>query len=358
MDLFEVKSSFSGLADFNSHLAEITDDISNLHICIGITQFSESEIINILSARDFSIERLGEVHRIQKSYMDDDEVVNAGFYFYYHEDTHSDGGVLLFYTNQRKTEEVENTVMKVLRNQRGVYYLHFGANLFRDIRESIRDNEDLAEITEFVADRTEGSDRPCRIRPNTDRTIQYYAHDGWKTLEELEENYGVRPRYLVFNIPNILKFKISRDGIFSYHEGDLQTLFNYIEVAIVEALEVKEAFDSSGFEMVSTTDELSVPTSTPAQIELEKPIEFSEIDEIKSRMTEADYYIINSFEQEGSVHMSSKVYDEEREEKFRLKATGDQISIYPQKEEDDLGSFLRFHEFIQNNVDEEAEVDA
>jgi hypothetical protein len=358
MGLFETHERFNSLTQFNTYLSDISEEISDLHVSIGLTQFSESEIIEIIESHDFHIEERGQVYQLHTSYMDDDEIIDAQFYFHYHADTQHDGGILLFYTNQRKTKEVDNTVMELLRNQRGVYYLHFSANLFRSIRESIDSDEDLAEITEFVADRTESSDRPCRIRPNTERTIQYYADDGWRTLEEMEQNYGVRPRYIVFKIPNVLKFKISRDGIFSYHEGDLQTLFNYIEVAITEALQVKEAFDTSEFEMVSATSELDVPTSTPAQITLNNNIEFSEIDEIKSRMAEADYYIINSFEQEGSVRMSSKVYDERRGEKFRLKATEDKVKVYPQTEEEDLGSFLRFHEFIQNNVDESAEVEA
>lgn len=359
MDLFEVgKRSFDGLPEFNGYLSnhEESPIDNDLHIVAGLSQYSEEGFLDLLLARGFETEGYGEITRIEKEYTHNDEEYNAGFYLHYHgSEEEESGGVVLLYTNQRKTKEINHTVRDIFENEHGVYYLHIGPRLFQIVREEVLQNEEYAEITEFVADRSKNSDRPSRIRPDFERTIRYFGDDGWQALREMEENYGVRPRYLKFNIPNDASFKIARDGVFSLADGNLDTLFNYVQVCIQEGLELKQAFEGSDFEMVSNTENLSIPTADPAVINLNSELQYSQLDTIKSRMDEEDYFIVDSFGQEGSVHFSSKVYDKQKENTFRLKATDDTIRVFPQEEEGDLGSFLRFHEFVQNHIDPEAE---
>lgn len=359
MELFEVsRDSFGGLPEFNEYLSNHDESpIENdLHIVAGLSQYSEDEFLDLLLARGFEAEDYGAITRVKKEYTHSGEEYTAGFYLHYHAgDGDDSGGVVLLYTNQRKTKEIEHTAKSIFENEHGLYYLHVGPRLFRIVREEVLQTKEFAEITEFVADRSKDSDRPARIRPNFKRTISYFGDDGWEALREMEENYGVRPRYLQFNIPNDASFKIARDGVFSLAQGNLDTLFNYVQVCIREGLAIKQAFDGSNFEMVSTTESLSIPTAEPAVIELNTELQYSQLGDIKSRMGEEDYFIVDSFGQEGSVHFSSKVYDKQKENIFRLKATDGQIRVFPQEEKGGLGSFLRFHEFVQNHIDPEAE---
>lgn len=377
MGVFEVgQNSFNDLSSFNHHLAnEGLENINNdLYIVAGLSQYSRQRFFEILTQRGYSIERFGAIQKISRQYTtngdpadgtrveeeeeenareesEDDEKI-AEFYLYYDEDT----GITLFYTDQRKTKEIKYTVAKLLDENPGIHYLYIGPGLFRDIRREIIRNENIAEINKFVADRLEDSDYPCRIRPEVERTIQYYGDDGIETLEEMEENYGVRPRNITFNIPNKAKFRITRKGVFSLRRGDLTVLFEYIELCIEKALEIKEAYGESEFQMLATTESLSVPTSEPAAIDLSGTLEYSEVDKIKSRMNEEGYLLVDSFEQEGSLYFSSKVMDTKKQNKFRIKASENEIRVFPEKNDDNLGSFLRFHEFVQSNIDPDASV--
>lgn len=357
MEIFEVeKGEFANLETFNNHLAErVADDLdSDLYIITSLSQYSKTEFYELLRQHGYDFEDYGEIQKISREYdLKSDDSKTAQFYHYYDEQQ----GIGLFYSDQRKTEEIESTILKFLANEVGVYYLSIGPTLFRDIRNTIKSNEAFAEITEFVADRNDESDFPCRIRPQYGRTINYYGDDGYATLEEMEENYGVKPRYIQFNIPNQAKFKITRDGVFALNDGDLSTLFDYIEVCIRKSLALKEAFDGSSFQMVSTTDQLSVPTSEPATIKLSGSLEYNAVEGIKSQMEDEGYLLVDSFQQEGSLYLSTKVFDKQKENVFRIKASGDEIRVFPQDEGRTLGSFLRFHEFIQNHVDPNATVE-
>lgn len=376
MGVFEVEqSSFDDLASFNHHLANgARENISSdLYIVAGLSQFSQQEFFEILTQRGYTIEDFGAIQKISRTYTTsgdapDDIILEeeeeeaeeedngservAEFYLYYD----GESGVTLFYTDQRKTKEIKYTVAKLLDGERGLHYLYIGPGLFREIRREVIRNEEIAEITKFVADRLEDSDYPCRIRPDVERTIQYYGDDGIEALEEMEENYGVRPRNITFNVPNQAKFRITRKGVFSLGRGDLTTLFEYVELCIEKALEIKEAYGESEFQMLATTETLSVPTSEPASIELSGQLEYSEVEKVKSRMNEEGYLLVDSFQQEGSLYFSSKVMDTKKKNKFRIKASEDEIRVFPQETDDNLGSFLRFHEFVQSNIDPDASV--
>lgn len=375
MGVFEVgQSSFDDLSSFNYHLANDSREniSSDLYIVAGLSQFSQQDFLNILTQRGYTIEDFGAIQKISRRYttsgnapddviveeeeeagdeVDDSERI-AEFYLYYDEET----GVTLFYTDQRKTKEIKYTVAKLLDGEPGLHYLYIGPGLFRDIRREIVRREEIPEITKFVADRLEGSDYPCRIRPDVQRTIQYYGDDGIEALEEMEENYGVRPRNITFNVPNKAKFRITRKGVFSLGRGDLTTLFEYIELCIEKVLEIKEAYGKSEFQMLATTESLSVPTSEPAAIELSGQLEYSEVEKVKSRLNEEGYLLVDSFQQEGSLYFSSKVMDTKKKNKFRIKASENEIRVFPQETDDNLGSFLRFHEFVQSNIDPDASV--
>lgn len=358
MGVFEVgPSEFDGLESFNSSLAEVdADDLENdLYIVAGFSHLDAHEFYDLLRRRGYTFADLGAIKQIRREYRpsgDDDPDV-AEFYLYYDEES----GLILLYTDMRKTEEIDNTIGELLAQNPGVHYLHVSPQIFRRLRRAVHE-ETHAQITRFIADRSENSDYPARIRGDYKRTIQYHGDDGLETLAEMETNYGVKPRNITFNITNVAKFRVTREGIFALEWGDIPRFFDYIELCVSEALEVKKAFDASSFEMLSTTDKLSVPTSEPAAIHLENSLEYEEVSEITAKMEEEDYLLVDSFKQEGSVYFATKVIDTRKESTFRMRATDDVIRVFPQQEEGNVGSFLRFHEFVQDNVDADATVTA
>ena len=69
----------------------------------------------------------------------------------------------------------------------------------------------------------------------------------------------------------------------------------------------------------------------------------------------SDYVLVGSYAEEGSLYFTTEVIDQVKNSTFRIKANEDQIRIFPQ-DKSDLGTFYRFYEFIQDSVDESAEL--
>lgn len=351
MATFSVGSrEFSSLGGFHSYLAgDDVDFDEDLYILVGLTQYSEPELMSILEGRGYEV--LSD-HGVVKKLGYDHNDVEVQFYLHYREEN----GIVLLYSDMRRGDDLKPTIERFLEHHKGIHYLYVSPRLFRKIREDILAQQDVVQITRFVADRAETSDYPCEIRADYSRTITYHGDDGLKSLREMERNYGVRPKNLTFNIPNKSKFRVIRRGVFAVSSGELEIPFRYIQMCIEETVPVIEAHDESSFEMMPASDTLSVPSSEPATVELSSKLQYHEMDGLTDLMGEQEYVVINSFAREGSLYFSTKVIDKKKEDVFKLKATEDAIHVFPQDEEKDLGSFYRFYEFIQDNVDQNAEV--
>jgi len=107
--------------------------------------------------------------------------------------------------------------------------------------------------------------------------------------------------------------------------------------------------------MITASAQLEVPTSEPAAITLNNRIRYHELDGLKDSMQDRDYVLVGSYSEEGSLYFTTEVIDQVKNSTFRIKANEDQIRIFPQ-DESDLGTFYRFYEFIQDSVDESAEL--
>lgn len=352
MGVFEVEEQiFPDRVSFNHYLAEHYSTLSDedLYLITGLTEYPQEEFLEILHSVGFETQQdYGGIQKIAKDFGGEQP---AEFYLSYGRDDN----VVLFYTDMRKTEEIENTVEPFLASQSGVHYLYISPNLLQEIREQIVADDPATEITEFVAKRTERTDAPARFRPEEWRTINYYGRDGLESLREMEEHYGVLPRIMEFNVPGDLRFRINHEGIFKLKSGNLNRLFRHIETCIEEALEVKEAYERTDFQMVRTSSNLEVPTAAPAAITLRNGLQYHEIEGIKSSLQEEDYVLVGSYAEEGSLYFSSEVIDQVKNSTFRVKANENEIRIFPQAESD-LGTFYRFFEFIQDSVDESAEI--
>ncbi|MFC6838369.1 hypothetical protein [Halomarina ordinaria] len=352
MEVFEVESrEFASRPSFNQYLAdhygELTD--RDLYILTGLTEYDRETFDEVLAENHYHvIDDLGAVQKMERRYGDGKRIQ---FYLSFDEES----GIFLCYTDMRKTEEIENTLEKFLRETRGVHYLFVSPRVLQTIREEIVEGEPAAQITEFVAKRTDRTDTASTYRPEFARTINYYGDDGLDTLREMERNYGVLPRIMEFDIPSGLQFRVNREGMFKFLSGNLLDLFEYIQLCISEALKVKEAYEEADFQMVPVSDQLDVPTSEPVAITLHNSLQYHEVDDLKQSLGNHKYVVIDSYAEEGSLYFSTKLIDETKNSVFSIKANEDEIRVFPQDRKD-LGSFYRFYEFIQDSIDERAEL--
>lgn len=353
MSLFSVEDrEFAGRVSFNRYLTEnysIAHN-GNLHIIAGITEHPWSEFIRVLTNSGYEIiEEHGKILKMGQDYG-----INGRIEFYLAFD--EDLQVVLFYTNMRKTEEIEKTIEVFLNDTPGVHYLYISPRVMQSVREEIAEEEPATKITHFSAKRVARSDVSARIRPNYSRTIEYHGADGLEAMREMEENYGVLPRLMEFTVPEVSKFKINKEGVFTFQSGDLGYLLKQTQKCIKEVLRIKRAYNDADFKMVRTSDQLEVPTAEPASITLQNHLQYHEVDRFKSSMKDNEYVLLDTFAEEGSLYFSSKVIDQEKKSTFRIKANEDEIRIFPQGQKD-IGSFFRFYEFVQDTLDEDASLE-
>lgn len=355
MEVFTVDSrDFVDRLSFNQYLAEHYENLTDrdLYILTGLSEYTRSTFLEVLSDADYQVvEELGAVKKIEKWY--DDGSKCAQFYMTFDDET----GIVLFYSDMRKTEEIKNTLEKFLRLNQGIHYLFVSPQILQTIREQIIEGEPAAQITEFVAKRTERTETEATYRPEFARTINYYGDDGLEALREMERHYGVLPRIMEFDVPGGLQFRVNREGVFKLVNGDLTELYDYIQLCIEKALEVKEAYEDAKFQMVPVSERLSIATAEPVAIELQNRLQYHEVGPFKTSLQNNDYVVLDSFAEEGSLYFSSKIIDETKNSVFRIKANEDEIRIFPQDEKD-LGSFYRFYEFIQDSIDERAQLNS
>jgi len=351
MAVFSVgDEEFTSLPEFNHYLADAELDFDgDLYVLAGLTQYSESELLSVLEGQGYKlVAEHGVIHKLSREYEDRD----IKLYLHYDSET----GIILIYSDMRRGDDLKPTVEAFLENQPGVHYLYVGPELFQRIRDDIVKRYEAAKLPSFVADRSEHSDYPCTIRSEYRRTIQYDGQDGMKTLQEMERNYGVRPKNLTFTIPNRSKFKIVRRGVFALTRGELEVLFRYIQMCIEESKPVIEAHGHTDFEMLDASETISVPSSQPATVELSGSLNYHEVDDLVSLMSDEEYVVVNDFAREGSLYFSSKVIDKKKQDIFKIKASEEDIRFFPQESETDIGSLYRFYEFIQDNVDQRATI--
>lgn len=94
-----------------------------------------------------------------------------------------------------------------------------------------------------------------------------------------------------------------------------------------------------------------VSQSTPARIQLN--LEYEDIDPLQTSLRDRDYALIDTNVERGSVYFSTKVYDQENNLFFNLRADAEAIRVFP-SDERDISTFFRFFELVQSTVDEHA----
>jgi len=354
VELFPVPNiTFSDGPDFREYLVKNYDPTQvdhELTIIVGITKhLSDVEFFDALKDFGFKVKRtLGSVYHMKYDLED------GALECYVTHD--SETGVVIFYTNFRKTEEIPK-IRDFLKFDKNTYYLFFKPLLMKQIAEELMDRYENLEIHEFTARRSPRSRFEARIRPEYKRTISYWGEDGRETLQELEYQYGVLPRKFKVNIPETIRFKIDEDGLFTFSHGDLGILFEILGKAVDESRKTMEAYNGSSFRVLpvkTARRQFDIPSSTPVSIHLRNPIAFHEMDVFKVLLEEKQYTIVDFVAQEGSLFLSTDVVSKSGYQ-FRIKANENYIKMFPDGEKN-FAEFMQFYEFILQSVDPKAEL--
>jgi hypothetical protein len=353
IQLFPVEErDYDSGREFRLSLSKNLDPASvdgSLTVVVGITKRDPTDLLGALLQFGFRVvRRLGAVTHLHYTGEGED--------FETYLTCEEEGGIVVFYSNFRKTEEIPK-IVDFLQSDIKSYRLFLRPIVIQAMMGHLADAYADLSVVEFTARRAVGSRQAAKIRPSEPRVIVYWGNDGKETLQELRMLYGVLPQRAVVDIPNVAKLSLDGKGIFTLMSGAPGVLFGVIEEALEEGTPTLRAFDKSAFQVVAIRTqerEFQIPSSTPAEILLSRKLEYSEMDELRSELEEADFGIVNFIAEEGSLFLSADLVAHSGE-RFRLKATESRIRMLPTGPPE-LSTFMALFQFVVNTVDPRAEL--
>jgi hypothetical protein len=349
MDVFEVEdTTFNSRSHFHRYLSEHHAELidGNLYICAGLTEYPYEKFLDAIQAEGWEVsETFGEAILIETAYG----TGAAQAYLLFDENT----GLFFLYTDQRKNKEIDDAVLKLLKQTDGVHYLYIGPRIIRNLCNEIQQSRDSSRVTMFIAKRTPGTEIGAKRRPDTSRTINYYGNDGMEALGEVERDYGVLPNTVEIQIPAEIRFRVNKEGVFALKSGRLRALFEYMNSCISQTLAMKQEYDETDFKVLEVGNGYEIPESKPATIELSKHITTDSLYQVRQTLRDSDYTMLDVYLDESATVLSAKVFDSAENLFFNLEVSPNKMRIFP-RENSQMSVFLRFFEFVQAEIDDRA----
>jgi hypothetical protein len=359
MDLssLEIKETdFNDIRDFIKNL-EIervaSQGYGNVHIIATISTFDDIEqFMESLEGFKFTIEkRLGKLLIISKISS------NKKVYFYVFYDDRNN--VPLFITDAKKTNEIPETLFRYINRSKQISNLWIAPKIMKEIKDDLASEFEDMIITYFSARRGPNTDISSEYRPHVERGIQYHGNDGKHTLEEMEYYYGVLPKILEIQLPDGVAFRIDNKGIITLRQGHFEGIFRIIEKVVNRLKLVKDAIGESSYSIyqVGKDKRFNNAIQTPWSIVLPIGIHSDNIpnfcNAVKSE--EWNFTVLDQVLFNNSLYFSARLIDGYSGSMIDVSTTGDKLDIYPVGETD-IGTSMRFFEFIVENIDHSATV--
>ncbi len=355
IELFEVPNiAFETPAHFREYLAsefEPAEILHNLTMIAGLTELNAKQLEDHLSRHGFKVvRRYGSVVRIAR------ETPDGQFETYLTLDP-GPLGVLLFFSNYRKTEELK-LLQDFLEVCPSTYRLFLRPVLVKRILDELMSSHEDLRILDFTASRNLNSRTPAKLRPNTQRTVRYWAQDGREVLGELSDAYGVVPKKLRVDVPGVAKFSLDNVGAFTFFEGNLGVLLGIVKTAVESAVADAEILRKAHFELYPASipgEAFTIPVSSPADIALEVRLDVNIMPTLLAKLEEQEFVPFNTSIEEGSLFFRSDVLDLRSSQLFRLRADQGSLRVLPGSRES-MKPLLRFYEFVLEELDARAEL--
>jgi hypothetical protein len=326
---------------------------SNLHIVATLSTFqSIDQFIESLRNFRFSIvKRRGKLLLLSKESQDKQIYIYAFF-----DDRNN---VPLFITDAKKTNEIPDTLFTYINRTKEISNLWIAPKVMKEIKDNLaREYQDMI-ITYFSARRSPNTDIHSEFRPHTERSIQYRGNDGKHTLEEMEFYYGVLPKILEIQLPNGIAFRIDNKGIITLRHGHFVGVFQIIEEIVSRLEKVREAIGESGYSISKVgsrrqfTNAIQIPWSIDMPVEMHSDDVPRFCKAICSK--EWNFTVLEQVLVPGSMFFSARLIDEHTGSLLDISTTGRKIDVYP-VEKIDIGTSMRFFEFVVENIDHMATV--
>lgn len=345
---------FSDIQDFISFLESEQNEYripGNLQIIATISNFKTIDLfVDSLIEYGFSIEKkFGKLLLISKV-LHDQKIS----YYVFFDDRNN---VPLFLTIARKTEDIPETLLNYVDRSKNISNLWITPKVMKELKdELITEYEDLM-ITYFSAKRSPNTDITAEYRPEVARSIQYRGDDGKLALEELEFYYGVLPKIIEIKLLEGVWFRIDNKGIITMKQGDFRKIFEIIENVVGRLLQIRNAIGESKYTIrrVGINKQFANAIQTPWSVILPSGIGYDDVPSFCEAIQSEEwgFTLLEHVLLKGSVFFSARIIDNNKSSVFDITTTGSKIDIYP-VEKADIGSCLRFYEFIVENIDPQA----
>ena len=325
---------------------------SNLQIVATISTFETiNDFIENLVKFGFIIEkRYGKLLLISKS------INNRKIYYYAFFDDRNN--VPLFLTSARKTDDIPETLLDYIKRARDISNLWITPRIMRELKDRLFEEHDDLIITYFSAKRTPDSNIRAEYRPEVSRGIQYRGIDGRQALDEMEFYYGVLPKILEIWLPNGVAFRIDNKGIITLLKGNFGNVFKIIESVIDKLIALRNAIGESNYTIykVGINNQFTHMIQTPWSVILPTRMRLDDIPGFCRALSEEewDFTVLEDMLLKESM-FSARLIDNNNSSVFDIETSGDSIDIYP-VEQADIGSYIKFYEFLVENVDSQAVV--
>ncbi len=321
-----------------------------LHIVCFITPYhKKDEVIPILRKAGYSL------------HNDHNELVcmkhnkDLGIYFML-----MDNGCLVILSNARKSDQIPKRIHSIFEDVEDVYNLSIPPKLMMDILGEQIGEKKKGIITNFHGKYVPGSGKKSRFRPDIERNASYHGNDGYETLKEWSNYYGIFPNNVTVHFHNGLQIKLDSKGIFSVFRGSISE-FKPVMFRIIDYNQmIKENIQKNSkyelMELGKGDGEIMIGLEYPWNIRFDNVLSMSRYDRIlKENISNHNISYISKILNDDSRFLLANVVDDRKNVKMEIRIKDNDIMIYP-VERSDIGSNLRLFDIITGNIDIRAEV--
>jgi hypothetical protein len=281
-------------------------------------------------------------------------------------------GLLMCLTTSTE-EDYENTLLKFIKNHRGISEAWIKPDVFEKMKDFFV-SKYSAVIYHFISKRSRYSNAPVRVvRPEYNRRINYSGEDAEQVLKETQVLYGTLPTTIDFRIEED-KIQLNRNGLSVIRNINRKTtrmLLEVIERIIAEELTIlqtSEKFRTTTTRIGIGDNQLIIPTLVAGKITLPN----SKFDERKVKMLfgeqrnevalgkgeeeaedldfSSSFSFIDTYVSADATSFSATVIDETKGSIFGMSGDYSEIVLVP-KHRTTFESFVGFYEKIIENFD-------
>lgn len=341
---------FGGIRDFTGYIEreiDFSEFEHNLSLVGSIADFDDSEAFR--DSLDSYFEILGDTDNLLYLRAQDKPVT---YYAFIDQDWPN---FPIFFTNGMKTEELPETIDRYLKEVQNMSRMWIGKRQMEYLRsELIRGYPDIL-MPYFTAKRSKHSDVQSQRRPGQKRTIQYYGDDGLETYRELQRQYGVLPTNIIFEAPNLFKFRATQRGVFTLSDGEIDPALDMVEASVERLSYVKNYIDEGSYEEISSryAEQQKMHHSKPWGIHLESGLQSEDIRYFTQniRLDEWEFdvsYFDSSYDPLG---FDTEVVDDNNHSRTLVRSKGDyHIRIYPRRATG-IDQSVRIFNFVNDHID-------